>query len=541
MTEDIETSSHAGHSFDGSCLRARTQLWDFEAQLPQQPPASNRNNAPLVWISIAALLVNLMLCISRIQNSLCDPDEFEYIHVAWHLHNGRILYKDVFQTHPPLFHWINAGISRLFWRGPSFSTIYVYRYFNLLYILMILFAVYGLGTRVLQSRVAGLVSAAVLSSLYVFQAKGTEIRPDLIQNTFWLLGVYVLLHDPAILRMRRLIVAGILFGLAVITNGKAMIGPIGVLLCLSLGSVLRLFEFRRALLGATAMVVSAGIVVAVSWFSFVGQHAGHEYLFYAYGHNFTLMTSGTLKQYYFMFFLKYQPLFVLLVIMGLLLICKDIKARPDGELKAITRRRLQFLLALSIITAMASLSGMAMQACLMFLPMLSVIVARVIIRTPEIFASWPWRYRRAPQIVTLLLVFAGLMGYAICTTPLQEHHFLACQKQLTTFVVNNSSRNEPVLFLWNNDGGYMFNEDVQYFWHTPASLGRIHEMIGGPDVLGLKLINVMEEKQVKFIIASDAEICTILPAVTQRYINQYYVKDSTFSSLWHRRHIGHVE
>jgi 4-amino-4-deoxy-L-arabinose transferase-like glycosyltransferase len=110
-----------------------------------------------------------------------DQDEFEHLHGAWLISKGLLPYRDYFEHHTPLFHFILAPFYNFFDVETKVSDAFGFLFFarQLAWFLtgIILLLTFWLGKLWRDTRVA-FVSALFLTNAEIFLATTLEIRPD---------------------------------------------------------------------------------------------------------------------------------------------------------------------------------------------------------------------------------------------------------------------------------------------------------------------------------------------------------------------------
>ncbi len=239
----------------------------------------NRDILEKVFLFLV-LVVCLTACLFLVFFMEFDYDEFQHLHITWNVKNGKILYKDFFEHHGPVFPLFNGLVYNQFDLERSIGTMFFFKAVSMFYIVIILYLTYLIGRLFLGSSIGGLYSAIILSSLSFFQQKGTEVRPDVLQTVFWLLGTYLILSDLKLGDKRKLFLAGLSYGMVILSTSKGAIGPFSVFVFLLLIGLFKKLDAKEIFYGS--LVILAGISSVFAFFSvyFLLNNAFTEFFYY---------------------------------------------------------------------------------------------------------------------------------------------------------------------------------------------------------------------------------------------------------------------
>jgi len=212
----------------------------------------------VTWAAIILFLgANVVLCGFQIFYAPFDPDELQHAHIAWLIANGKILYKDFWEHHGPVYGLLNGSIFYLVDAGRSMSVMFGMRAQSAAASVGILVVVYFIARTLSLSSKAGLAAVAMLSSLIYFQDNGMEMRPDALQNLFWLSGLALVLWNVPHRLFRVTFLAGVFFGLSMAVNVKAGFGPMFLVLYYIFGWRLHRMTFQEVMRELLAMAAGA--------------------------------------------------------------------------------------------------------------------------------------------------------------------------------------------------------------------------------------------------------------------------------------------
>jgi hypothetical protein len=491
------------------------------------PAVMSPRTATLTSIAaLAALVAGLGVMVLRALHEQFDADEFQHLHLAWQVAGGRLLYRELFDNHGPLYTLLNAAQLQLTGAPASFELLFWCRGQSIAMSLGLLALTYAIGRRLALPRPVALAAVGVTALLVMFQDKAGECRPDPLQNLFWFGGLLLLLAPAARRTGPCLFAAGALLGLAVLTNAKAALAPFALALCYLGGPRLHGLPWptvRRelALLSAGGLLV---YLLALLWFARLGTIADwhlHQFwwnLLFVGGGEEQPVALGNIG-----FLVRHQWPFLLAFAGGLIAWIRDLR-QPQGLLP---RTGGWLLLAPALVTGSALLLDFYSQFFLIFLPLWAIIAAFGLWRGATLLAArlGPW--------VPAALVAAG--AAVMLTAPgllLAEQPSLTAQRALTRLILSITPRDEAVGVLWSNCGGYAFNAPLRPLWMVNAGAARTETRRTGTNPDGQALVNRLEAGPVRYLLGPDDLGLQELPAATQRYIREHYRYGNC---LWTRR------
>ena len=161
----------------------------------------------------------------------CNFDEFEVLYAAASLLRGKALFADHIEPHFPLFNVFIAHIIALF--GCKATVIIIARYVMVGTNVIAFIFIYKIGT-IIWNKSTGLLAVCLTLSSIVFFNKGIEIRHDVFNMTFNVLGAYYALRYIQQEKCRHSILSGIFLGIALASTQKAFVWNIGIIAGVSL-------------------------------------------------------------------------------------------------------------------------------------------------------------------------------------------------------------------------------------------------------------------------------------------------------------------
>jgi Dolichyl-phosphate-mannose-protein mannosyltransferase len=122
-----------------------------------------------------------------------DSDEPQHLHVVWSWTQGLIPYRDFFDNHTPLFHFLCAPFLMAFGVRPDI--IVWMRWLIVLLNAFILWIIYRIGKNVFSTR-GGLLAALLCAFSPGYFFKIGEYRTDVLWTALWLLTLLIIIEGP---------------------------------------------------------------------------------------------------------------------------------------------------------------------------------------------------------------------------------------------------------------------------------------------------------------------------------------------------------
>jgi len=499
---------------------------------PVGPAAGGRVDA--AWVGTAAyglvLAANVVFCVLTVFRRPFGWDELQHAHITWHVSQGEVVYRDFFEHHGPLYPLVNGILWRIFGWESRFETLHVLRLVSCAFLAVILWTTYAMGRLLSGRRRVGLFAATVASSFLWFQEKATEIRPDLLQNALWLGALYFVLAAQTGKRSR-MVVAGLLAGLAVQTNTKAALGIVAVGGFL-VASILWETERRRALAADLGAMIGGFFVsssVVLGYFAATG--ALRQLLDLAYLHNVLLLREHSAADGIHMFLVKplrHDGVFIVIALVGLLRAWSAArKAESDGA-----RRALRLLVVATVVTSAGILSGQYMQYYLCFLPLFGVSVGLYFDGPDGLFSrlsSGPRSRLRFAQVALALWFSWSVVGTfffreSVAPEAWMAIQTLAEQRASTKAILDGTARGEPAALLSPQCAGYSFVPDAQYHWWPDPHNVQVLMRTEKRDVFGADLIATLEARRVRYVLFHESGLPPPRPLV-RAHLDRAYERE----------------
>jgi hypothetical protein len=237
-----------------------------------------KKNLSAIWpdlLLIAFIFYMTFVYVKASGNRPFNFDEFQVLYASSALERGRALYADQLGLHFPFF---NTAISLLIHlAGFRTITILIARYFILLINMLALIFIYKIGG-IIWDRRAGLLAVCLTLSSIVFLNKGIEIRHDVFNMTFNVIGAYYGIRYIKQKKYSYIILSGIFLGIALASTQKALIWNVGVIVGLSL-YYLRDRSYKRFCKINFCYFITLLVPLIINLFYFKIRHNENIYMF----------------------------------------------------------------------------------------------------------------------------------------------------------------------------------------------------------------------------------------------------------------------
>ncbi len=227
----------------------------------------------ITLIALAAGMIVLLAATSEIREF--DPDEFQHLQVAWLVASGEIPYKDFFEHHTPLYHFLISPLlsdKALITDGNAAERMVIaLRWIGIVLSVGILALTY-LITKMLAGRLQALFAVALMASSVVFIKKAIEIRPEQLALSLLLVSTLALALAKESNQWRWcFLLSGISTTLAVLANQKAILALPGLALTFCAVVAHRRLPVRN-ILQACGIIVAASVMAAIPLLWYFWSH-----------------------------------------------------------------------------------------------------------------------------------------------------------------------------------------------------------------------------------------------------------------------------
>lgn len=493
-----------------------------------------QNKLTYIGRAIVLLIIglNLLALVMGLLNSGFNPDEFQHAHIAWNMVQGKVIYRDFFEHHGPLYAFINQGLLLFYKDAPAFSALFVLRAVSLCFSLLTLCCVYAFAKRMYPKlHDAGLLAVAFSSSYSFYHAKAFEIRPDPLQNLFWVLGLYVVYLATIERRWRLLWISGLCFGLMLLSNLKTLPGIAGTVLYLLFTVRWPLKNKRWFDLGQRLLPLGLGIVVALLPFSiyFYFNNSFEQFIFYNTLFNF--MGMGVQSDQWpgnFRFLLYQQTSLFFLFVFGY---SRALFRLWHKQVSLHERRATQLLALVTPLVMIGAWLGFYTHYYIIFLPLFGLIAVgafqRIVVYCRQRFHPFI-----AMSTILLSLVVVVPIINIFTYVPFKPSEFLVQQRQQSEYILKKYSRSEKFLYTWGVGSAHVFNADVMYFWTSTGDFNLLYKKLTGRDIFGDDLLSVLIRERPAVITGSRFYLERAFSPTVYAYMLENYLKHPLLWNIW---------
>ena len=434
----------------GSVPAPRSSPWDLPA---------HRLAAALL---IAATLVILAFQLSLVRTRTFDPDEFQHAHSAFLISKGQVPYRDYFEHHPPLLHFLMAPVVRSLHPerdGQSaMDTLFILRVLNWAVAMLGAVAHYLLARRLLGPLGGAAASLLLWSTLIVFE-KALEIRPD--TAAFALLQVALLLLSGREATTSRTALAFSLLGAGVLFTQKLAFPILGVVAAAWLARRVTSSSGGRALALIGVSLLWPTALVAAYFFA---RDAGPDFIEDVFLINLRWKARMAAWPFLMTRFVEPNPFFALLGGLGLL---RGIR-RWGTSLPEAPAEGTVLMSALSAALGLLLLPVAWEQYYLLLLPPLAILAGGILVRLTAALL----RTGVASGAVAVAVVLLSLASLAASTPSIFQQRLRTSpsKERALALVQENSTTVETVLDGYSGIGVFRLHAFRYFFLHAEMRL-----------------------------------------------------------------------
>ena len=235
----------------------------------------------------ALALAGALLATAYVRGAFALPansDEAQHLHVVWAWTQGLVPYRDVFDNHAPLYHWLVAPLFAAL--GERADVVARMRLAGIAVYAGLLVATWRIGRAVWSDRV-GAGAAVLVGAFPPFFAVAGQVRPDGLWALLWLAAIAVAVGRPP--SARRAFLAGLLFGAAFAVSLKSVLLAAAAVVAAVSVRVLRRASGDRAppcrLRRLSAALAGMALVPGASALYFASHGAASAAVYCLFEHN----------------------------------------------------------------------------------------------------------------------------------------------------------------------------------------------------------------------------------------------------------------
>src|SRR5687768_17398642 len=172
--------------------------------------------AILIFLLIVSVAIRIWLTLFRHLNA----DEFQHLHSAWMVHLGYLPYRDFWENHGPLLHFLLAPLLGFVGEGPT--AVVVARFTLSAIGLLIVPATYVVA-RTVYDRFTALLACVILCFAEIFLQKTIEVRTDQFLVISWITSIWFVIRGMKSQKRSFLATGGLVLGLGMLASPKALI------------------------------------------------------------------------------------------------------------------------------------------------------------------------------------------------------------------------------------------------------------------------------------------------------------------------------
>jgi uncharacterized membrane protein len=227
-----------------------------------------------VIIAGCAIAGLLLILLSTALIRVYDPDEFQHLEMAWLIANHAVPYKDFFEHHTPLYHFLVApfiGDTPITSGDAAVGIVHGLRAFAVILCTAIAALTFVIAQK-MAGVTAGIFAALLLLTSAIFVHKGVEVRPDQLATLLLLLSSLCLMFATTSKRWPLfLALAGGLAIASILTTQKALFATPGLAATFIALCVHRQFSARH-IVRAIAIVLGGALLTALPFFAYFYSH-----------------------------------------------------------------------------------------------------------------------------------------------------------------------------------------------------------------------------------------------------------------------------
>lgn len=381
-----------------------------------------------------------------------DHDEFEHVHSAWYIDNGKIPYTDFFQSHNSLFWYSLVPFLKFF--GYTTKTLVALRIAMFLLTVSVFYVLYRIVRLVDTSRETALLSVLMLSTVVMFVNKSIEIRPDVPQLLFGFVSVYFFLVYLQTNKQIKLSYSGFFLGASFLFLQKAIF----LILALGILLLIRLYKKQSRAWDLFLFALSLSIVVLPYYLYLYLTNSLWDYVLTNWLLNIKHVTSFSPLPNFWQSFIENSVFWSV----SLLALFPALNSKNQG-VKVLLYLGAFMLLSLFFVKAPNP------QYFMLPIPFITI---------PASFVLGRYLSRHGIAVKLSILSLLVLVPAAFLLNEAFNPNFPNNKQQfeVVEFVYNNTS---PADYVYDMGGTFnIYRRDLHYFWYSPRGLETYNLLTG---------------------------------------------------------------
>jgi hypothetical protein len=216
-------------------------------------PAAGSRLLPLAALTAVCAGAAVLVVVSQVH--ALDHDELEHLHSAWYIVTGRVPYRDFFQNHHPLFHYLFAPLVQA--NGWPTDVLNM-RLWLLPFVAGLAACTFGVAKAAGMTRSVGWTAVILLLTMTTLEEAGTEFRPDVPYALCASVACVLFIRALRLNETRALVASGCALATGFLFHQKAIV-LLGVLVLVGAWHWRRDRPHRLVWLLVPSLIAAAGL------------------------------------------------------------------------------------------------------------------------------------------------------------------------------------------------------------------------------------------------------------------------------------------
>jgi len=408
-----------------------------------------------VSIALRIFIIGMIILLARTAwIRAFDPDEFQHLEMAWLIATHAVPYKDFFEHHTPLYHFLISPLlsnPELMTKGDTA----IQRVLELRVMGVALCACILMLVNIIARKIAGqaeaLFASALLVSSVVFIQKGIEIRPDQLGALLLLISTLSLMLAMESNKWRGyIILSGATTALSILTTQKVLLAVPGLAITFFMVFAQRRMPARNIVQGCGIFAGSAMVAALPLLFYFWSHGALGDFI----EDNFRLGAKWPHKVGTSISILsqicKEEGLFIFLVGIGLI---ECLKLKPDVAMwrLAILAPLFSMMLFIPVFPVVQS------QYIFLFLPYVAILGG-----IGAVFVARPLVEPKYKILQPILIIFLAIVVHGVPVVKIEWGQRNAVTLDVLRYVVEQTPPSVTVMRAWST--GVAFRRPAYFYF-----------------------------------------------------------------------------